>query len=86
MPAGGKATLELERGTATCIVVVRDDGPGMAVDQLALSGKPFYSSKRGGTGLGLSIAKKIAEAHGGDITIESRPGAGTIVRAELPLA
>ena len=84
MSSGGRATVELSVDESTCTVAIRDSGTGMALEQVARSGQPFYSSKRGGTGLGLNIAKKIAAAHGGELSIESRPGDGTVVRVRLP--
>jgi two-component system OmpR family sensor kinase len=41
---------------------------------------------RGGTGLGLSIAASLAAAHGGDITVDTRPGEGAAFHVRLPLA
>jgi two-component system OmpR family sensor kinase len=41
---------------------------------------------RGGTGLGLSIAASLAAAHGGDITVDTRPGEGAAFHIRLPLA
>jgi signal transduction histidine kinase len=45
---------------------------------------PFFTTKAEGTGLGLPVTKKIIEAHGGVIEVESRLGAGTTVVVRLP--
>ena len=45
---------------------------------------PFVTTKKKGTGLGLATAKKLVEAHGGTIAIESEASVGTTVRVELP--
>ncbi|MCD4671769.1 MAG: ATP-binding protein, partial [Anaerolineaceae bacterium] len=45
----------------------------------------YKASDSGGMGLGLSIAKKLIEAHGGDIQAESQPGHGTAMRINLPV-
>jgi signal transduction histidine kinase len=81
---GAEATLDVRlAGEEGVVVSIRDTGAGMAPPQVARAGEPFYSSKAGGTGLGLSIAKKIAAAHGGELTVESTPGEGTVVRVKL---
>ena len=69
---------------------VSDAGPGMASEQAARAFEPFYQGRQdpdrwtGGVGLGLYIARRIVEAHGGTIRIESSPGDGTTVRFSLP--
>lgn len=63
-----------------------DDGPGIAADDLARVGEPFFTTKRGGTGLGLAIAQRIVERHGGVLTLESETGHGTTARVNLPEA
>jgi signal transduction histidine kinase len=67
-----------------CWVRVRDNGPGIDARALAQIWSPFYSSKASGTGLGLAIAKKVVEAHGGQIEAASRPGAGAEFTVTLP--
>lgn len=58
-------------------IAVEDTGPGIAAEHQPRIFDPFFTTKRDGTGLGLTIVRQIVEAHGGRITVESRPGAGT---------
>ena len=46
--------------------------------------QPFFTTKATGTGLGLAVVKRIVEAHGGDVRVQSRPGAGTTFTLQLP--
>lgn len=57
-------------------VRVRDNGPGMDEETLTRIWSPFHTSKEAGTGLGLAITRKIVEAHGGTIEVNSSPGKG----------
>jgi signal transduction histidine kinase len=71
-------------------VSVRDEGIGVDPHDLARLFTPFFRTDRsrargtGGVGLGLALAKRIVEAHGGTITVESHPGLGTTVRFSVP--
>jgi signal transduction histidine kinase len=69
-------------------IAMRDEGPGIDPGDLPHVFEQFYtadrSRRRGGTGLGLAIARRIVEAHGGTITVQSRPGAGTTFTVKLP--
>jgi signal transduction histidine kinase len=67
-------------------VEVEDNGPGLSVAAREHLFEPFYTTKVTGTGLGLATAKRIVEAHGGTIELESAEGAGTRVRVTLPAA
>jgi signal transduction histidine kinase len=63
---------------------VEDNGPGIEPERLGKIFDPFHTSKAGGTGLGLAITRKLVEAHGGTIEVESRPGSGTVFSLTLP--
>jgi signal transduction histidine kinase len=92
--AGSTVTLETGEDSGQGWIEVSDHGTGIAVDQLALVGRRFYrpeewietGEQRRGSGLGLSIARRIAELHGGTLSVSSAPGTGTHVRISLPRA
>ncbi|MGO8752365.1 MAG: sensor histidine kinase [Thermoguttaceae bacterium] len=63
---------------------VADTGPGLSKDGRRRAFEPFYTTKSGGTGLGLAIVYRIAEAHGGNVTAENRPGSGAVVTIYIP--
>lgn len=65
-------------------VRVADDGPGLAPEVLARCFEPFRTTKAQGTGLGLAICKRIVEAHGGALRVESAPGEGAVASFTLP--
>lgn len=67
-------------------VRVSDNGPGIAPDVLPRIFDPFFSTKAEGSGLGLSVSYAIARAHGGDLRVDSTPGAGTTFTLLLPTA
>jgi len=70
-------------GTATITIEVTDDGHGIAVDVLPKIFEPHFSTRTSGSGLGLAISRRMVESWGGEVTIESRLGAGTSVRVTL---
>lgn len=72
---GGDATIE-----------VRDRGAGLDPAARASLFRPFFTTKARGTGLGLALAKKVADAHGGALTLEDRAGGGTMARLQVPAA
>jgi signal transduction histidine kinase len=67
-------------------IEVRDSGPGVAPEARDRIFEPFFSTKTSGSGLGLALVKKIAEDHGGGVTLESTPGEPTRARLWLPAA
>jgi signal transduction histidine kinase len=71
-------------GQAGVEVGIRDNGKGLTDEQRLRLFEPFYTTKTGGTGLGLAIARRIAEAHGGQIAVGSGPGPGTEIEVFFP--
>lgn len=96
MPDGGRLTVssrvlaeyhlarDEERSRMVCIDVA-DTGHGIAKENLAKVGTPFFSTKDGGTGLGLAICQKIIAEHRGMMKIDSKPEIGTKISVLLPL-
>jgi signal transduction histidine kinase len=65
-------------------IIVEDDGPGIAKDQLARIFDPFYTTKPKGTGLGLATSHAVVAEHGGRIDVETEVGKGTKMVVSLP--
>jgi two-component system, OmpR family, phosphate regulon sensor histidine kinase PhoR len=86
----GRTLLEARQAEEWITISVRDNGPGIARIHQDRIFERFYvvdksrSRKLGGTGLGLAIVKHIAEVHGGHVTVESTPGAGSTFTIHLP--
>jgi PAS domain S-box-containing protein len=97
MPNGGRLALELTEDVELprslglsaserfARLTVRDTGCGIPADVLTLVFEPLFTTKRGGTGLGLAIAKRLVEAQGGAITVESTKGNGTAFHVLIPM-
>lgn len=84
LEAGGQLVVRTRPAGLGVLVELIDTGPGMDADTLAKVFRAFYTTKQGGSGLGLPTARKIVEAHGGSIDIQSTPGRGTKVTIWLP--
>ena len=65
-------------------VAVEDDGPGIPAGEVARIFTPFFTTKPAGTGLGLPVVQRIVDAHGGSISVDSRPGEGARFTVRLP--
>jgi two-component system sensor histidine kinase BaeS len=89
-PSGGRVTVGLRREGGATLISVADTGPGIPQEHLPNVFERFYRADpsrhraTGGSGLGLAIARELVRAHGGEISVESRPGAGTIFTIRLP--
>ena len=64
---------------------VSDTGPGIEAATLERMFDPFFTTRPDGTGLGLAIVRGVAEAHGGEINVQSTPGSGAAFALRLPL-
>jgi len=90
-PAGGSIEVEARLlAGGRLAFAVRDTGPGIASEHIPRLTERFYrvdrsrSRETGGTGLGLAIVKHVVQRHGGELRIESVPGAGSTFSIELP--
>jgi len=89
-PPDGQVTIHAEIIDNRLIIRVTDTGPGIAPEDLTRVFDRFWradtsrSRATGGSGLGLPIARQLARAHGGDITVASRPGVGSTFTIDVP--
>jgi PAS domain S-box-containing protein len=85
MPHGGKMTIKSTVTNGNVEFTFIDTGMGMTKDQMGKLWTPFFTTKAKGMGLGLSICKRIVEAHGGRISVESMAGVGTTFTVVVPI-
>lgn len=71
-------------GQSEIVISLRDNGPGLSLEQKRRAFEPFFTTKKGGTGLGLAISRSIIEAHGGRIEIASNEHSGAEFLITLP--
>ncbi len=86
IPGEGILTIsaKMSNNNSKCLIKIKDNGPGIAHENLNKVFEPLYTSKPKGIGLGLSICKQIIENHGGAISMTSEIGKGATVNIELP--
>lgn len=90
-PAGSRVDVVVRRMGDEAVLSVADQGIGISEDEKRLLFAPFQRAgnarqRAPGVGLGLSVARRIVEAHGGRIKVESQPGTGSVFSVRLPLA
>ena len=87
-PAGGKVTVACGQDGDRPFLRVSDTGPGIPADELPRIWDRLFrgdsSRTERGLGLGLSLVKAIVEAHGGTVSVDSEPGAGSVFSVSLP--
>jgi signal transduction histidine kinase len=66
------------------ILSIEDNGTGIPPEQMGSLFEPYRTTKQHGTGLGLLIVRRVVREHGGEIEIQSEPGAGTHILIHLP--
>ncbi len=86
MPSGGELILTTRRDGAFAVLDVTDTGHGMTEAVRARIFDAFYSTRSEGSGLGLPTVRKIVEAHGGTIEVQSEPGKGSRFSLHIPFA
>jgi PAS domain S-box-containing protein len=84
MPAGGTLTLTGQSMATHIQLEVQDEGNGIPPNALSQIFEPLYTTKPGGTGLGLYIVQEIIAAHGGQVSVRSAVGQGTVFTITLP--
>ena len=86
-PRGGRVTLRVRRIGGAVELEVADTGAGMDTDAPERAFDRFWrAGDTAGAGLGLAIVRDLVRAHGGEVSLESAPGAGTVVRCRFPIA
>ncbi len=86
-PAGGRVTVGAGQTEDSVRLWVQDSGPGIDPDDLPHIFERFYRGRNNhsdGSGLGLAIVQSVVHAHGGRVSVESQPGAGSLFAIELP--
>src|SRR3984957_9358385 len=89
-PAGTPVAVTVSSDPGSGRLTVADRGPGMTQEQASHVFERFYRTDdartraRGGAGLGLAIAASLAAAHGGELTVDTRPGHGAAFHLRLP--
>jgi len=82
---GGEVGVRIARRGRCAEIAVEDTGPGVAPEAAARLFEPYVTTKPSGTGLGLVISRQIAQAHGGELHYEPRPGGGSRFALRIPL-
>jgi signal transduction histidine kinase len=82
----GTLTAPHHRGNPAFVVSVADSGEGIAPEHLEKLFIPFFTTKRTGTGLGLAICRRLVEAHGGEIAVQSKLGVGSTFTMRFPMS
>lgn len=84
MKNGGKLEIRLAESNGWVTISFADNGEGIPPENLPKIFNLYFTTKNDGSGLGLSISNQIVAEHGGQITVDSKPGQGSTFRIELP--
>jgi two-component system, OmpR family, sensor histidine kinase BaeS len=81
---GGRVWIRAVQAKNETRIEVGDTGTGISGTDLPFVFERFYRASEGGLGIGLTIVKELAEAHGGEVTVQSSPGQGSVFALVLP--
>jgi len=85
MPKGGTLTIASTRSGDNVHITFKDTGEGMTTETLTKLWSPLFTTKAKGMGFGLPVAKRLVEAHGGSISVETKVGKGSTFTVTLPI-
>jgi PAS domain S-box-containing protein len=85
MPKGGTLTITSTRSGDNVHITFKDTGEGMTTETLARLWSPLFTTKAKGMGFGMAITKRLVEAHGGSISVETKVGKGSTFTVTLPI-
>ncbi|WP_309398995.1 sensor histidine kinase [Cerasicoccus maritimus] len=84
MDAGGELRIDSREDDEYVFLSFADTGVGIAQEDLSKIFQPYHTTKTTGNGLGMMICRRIMRDHGGQIGLDSRPNAGTVVTLQFP--
>jgi PAS domain S-box-containing protein len=85
MPKGGTLTITSTRSRDNVRIAFKDTGEGMTTETMAKLWSPLFTTKAKGMGFGLPVAKRLVEAHGGSISVETKVGKESTFTVTLPI-
>jgi signal transduction histidine kinase len=85
-PGKGVLRLSTQSREDKCVILISDNGPGIALESQSRIFEPYFTNKPKGTGLGLTNTQNIILNHNGHISFESKNGEGTTFTIQLNFA
>lgn len=85
MAKGGTLRITSKKNNGNLEIIFADTGTGITIEAIEKIWSPLFTTKAEGMGLGLPIVKRLVEAHGGSITVESEPAKGSTFTVTLPI-
>jgi signal transduction histidine kinase len=87
VPENGRIQVAAEEVSESGEIVlsIKDDGPGVAPEDLSRIFEPYFTKRPGGTGLGLALVRRIVEQHGGTIRVQNQPEGGARFEIRFPV-
>ncbi|HML04076.1 MAG TPA: ATP-binding protein [Candidatus Bathyarchaeia archaeon] len=85
MPDGGTLTIKSKEANGCVEITISDTGAGMSEETLKRLWTPLFTTKAKGMGFGLAISKRLIEAHGGNVSVQSELGKGTTFTITIPI-